>query len=252
MEALATYLESHSRRSTPLHGLDARVKLLLFAAYTIAVVTTPILCWPAFAVYAAVLAGAAFAGRLPMRYLLARMSVVLPFILMAAAFIPFHATLPAGWTGWTLFFNFALKSILGAGAAVAVTASTPFTQLLSGLEALRVPRVVVMIFSFTYRYLFVLAEEAQRMKRARDSRAYQGRWLGDVSVIGKMIGTLFLRSYERGERVYLAMLSRCFEGTHVLQTASPRANRLATSDLATLGCVSATLLTAWAMARIPW
>jgi cobalt/nickel transport system permease protein len=249
MEILVAHFENHARRSTGLHRLDPRVKLLLLAAYTVAVVTTSILSWPAFAVYAALLAGAALAARLPPRYLLTRMAVVLPFILMAAIFLPFHSTLPQGWTGWTLFLNFAVKSALGAGAAVVVTASTPFPRLLAGLEMLRVPRVVVMIFSFTYRYLFVLVEEAQRMKRALDSRAYRGRWLGDVSAIGRMIGTLFLRSYERGERVYLAMLSRCFEGTGLSRSTTPR---LAAPDLAALAAVGVVLVATWTTARFPW
>jgi cobalt/nickel transport system permease protein len=69
-----------------------------------------------------------------------------------------------------------------------------------------------MLAGFVYRYVFVLTDEVLRMKRARDSRGYQGRWLWQAAVVGRMIGTLFLRSYERGERVYLAMLARGFEG----------------------------------------
>ncbi len=243
---------AHARRSTPFHRLDARVKLLLLVAYTVAVVTTPISCGPAFAVYGALLAGAAGAGRFPLGYLCRRMAVVLPFILFAAVFIPFHTVPPAMAgngalpAGWMLFLNFAVKSALGAGATVMVTASTPFPRLVDGFERLRVPRVVVMIFSFTHRYLFVLVEEIQRMKRARDSRCYRGQWLGDVPVIGRMIGTLFLRSYERGERVYLAMLSRGFEGTRAPHETAPP---LAAPDLALLSAVSLLLAAVWAAAH---
>jgi len=74
------------------------------------------------------------------------------------------------------------------------------------------PRVMVMILSFMYRYIFVLVDEAMRMRQARDSRNFGGSRLWQMRTIGNMIGTLFIRSYERGERVYAAMLARGFDG----------------------------------------
>jgi len=70
-----------------------------------------------------------------------------------------------------------------------------------------------MLTSFMYRYSFILIDEMYRMKRARDSRCFGGRWFWQSKIIGHMIGTLFLRSFHRGERVYLAMLSRGYHGT---------------------------------------
>ena len=64
-----------------------------------------------------------------------------------------------------------------------------------------------------YRYSFILVDEIQRMKRARDSRCFGGKWLRQTKTIGHMVGTLFLRSFLRGERVYMAMLSRGYNGT---------------------------------------
>ena len=77
-----------------------------------------------------------------------------------------------------------------------------------------------MLTSFMYRYSFILIDEMYRMKRARDSRSFGGRWFWQTQVIGHMIGTLFLRSFHRGERVYLAMLSRGYQGTMPESTAS--------------------------------
>jgi len=244
-------LEALSRRVSPLQRLDARVKLLLLPAFTMAVVTTPIRFWPGFAGYAAILAAAVYTGGLPWRPLGRRLATVVPFILAGAAFLPFHQE-PGGipgepLTGILLFLNFSLKSLLGTSATLVLTASTPFPRLLAGLEALFVPRVAVMIFSFTYRYLFVLGEEAQRMKRACDSRCYRGHWITDARAIGRLAGTLFLRSYERGERVYLAMLARGFDGAHL-----PHRERspLAEADLRVL-CGAGLLLAAlWAAARL--
>jgi len=237
--------EALSLRPSRLQQVAPRVKLLLLAAFTVAVATTPVGSWGAFAVHAAMLGAALAAGRLPLRPLACRLAVVLPFVAMAALLIPLHPSIPAGVS---FFLNFAVKALLGAGAALVLAASTPFPRLLEGLEALHVPQVVVMIFGFTYRYFFVLADEALRMKRARDSRGYQGRWLADAAVIGRMAGTLFLRSYERGERVYLAMLSRGFEkmpGAPV----SRKAERLTLPDLSLLAGCLLLLAIPWAAAR---
>ena len=74
------------------------------------------------------------------------------------------------------------------------------------------PRVMIMILSFMYRYVFVLVDEVMRMRQARDSRNFGGSRLWHLRTIGNMTGTLFIRSYERGERVYAAMLARGFDG----------------------------------------
>ncbi|MGD0089504.1 MAG: cobalt ECF transporter T component CbiQ, partial [Planctomycetota bacterium] len=114
-------------------------------------------------------------------------------------------------SGLLVFWNILAKSLLGASAVILLTSTTPFPALLGGLAWLRVPRLFIMVLSFAYRYVFVLLDEAQRMKRARDARCYAGQWLWQTQVVGQMLGTLFLRSYERGERVYLAMLARGYE-----------------------------------------
>ena len=91
--------------------------------------------------------------------------------------------------------------------------TTTFPSLIRGMEKLGVPRVFTVLLSFMYRYSFLLIDETHRMKRARDSRSFSGKWLWQLRTIGHMIGTLFLRSFSRAERVYLAMLSRGYQGT---------------------------------------
>ena len=84
--------------------------------------------------------------------------------------------------------------------------------MLRGLEALRVPRTLTLIAAFMYRYLFVIVDEVQRMRAARDARGYRPRRCSAPAPIGRMASALFLRSHARGERVYLAMLSRGYDG----------------------------------------
>jgi cobalt/nickel transport system permease protein len=113
------------------------------------------------------------------------------------------------WAAW----NICAKATLGAGTTILLTATTPTIEILRGLERLRVPGVVVAIANFMVRYLEVIAGEMRRMKIARDSRGFEGRWLWQARAVAAGAGTLFIRSYERGERVYLAMVSRGYAGS---------------------------------------
>ncbi|MDI7278144.1 MAG: cobalt ECF transporter T component CbiQ, partial [Anaerolineae bacterium] len=121
-------------------------------------------------------------------------------------------------------------SVLAAGL---LTATTPFADLLAALQSLGLPRVLVALVSFLYRYLFVLVDEAERLWRAREARsAGQGARAGGslawrARVLGGLVGSLFIRSYERSERVYQAMLTRGFQG----EIRSLGARRLSAADL---------------------
>lgn len=220
---------------SPLHRLDARTKLLGTIAFVIVVVSTPPQAWWAFVGYAAILTAALAAGRVPPGFVLARWRVVLPF-LAAAAVMPLllppdtHVLgLPLARSGLVVAWNVAVKASLAVCAMTLLAGSTHFADCLSALNRLRAPQVLVMIAALAHRYLQILADEAHRMRRARDARGSGGRWLWQAGVVGRMVGTLFLRSYERGERVHAAMLARGFDGTNVV---SGHAMRFALPDLA--------------------
>ena len=111
-----------------------------------------------------------------------------------------------------------------------LAATTPVTELLTGLERLQVPRVLVAIAGFMVRYLDVIAGESARMRIARLSRGYDPRWLWQARAVAASAGTLFVRSYERGERVHLAMCARGYGGTMPVlhhHRAEPHAWRVA-------------------------
>jgi len=213
-------------KDSPIHRLDARAKVLALVAIVLVTVSTPASAWPAFLGYATTLAAVATVARVPPRWLLMRMAVVIPFVLFVAVFIPFlpHAGpryelglwgLSVSRHGLAVLWNVTAKGLIAITAIALLSATTPFADLLAGLARLRVPRLFVTLVGMTYRYLFLLAAEAKRMKRAGDARGFGGRWLWHAGVIGRMIGMLFLRSYERGERVYLAMVSRGYDGRAV-------------------------------------
>jgi cobalt/nickel transport system permease protein len=127
-------------------------------------------------------------------------------------------TLTISGEGLRMFTTIALKSWISVQAALLLAFTTPFHDLVDGLRQLRLPRIMVAIISFMYRYLSVLSDEATRMARARASRSADPDGHGGGSIVwraritGSMVGSLFLRSYERSERIYAAMQARGFEG----------------------------------------
>jgi cobalt/nickel transport system permease protein len=206
----------------PVHGLDPRAKILGLLTVTLVAVSAPIAAWPVHLACAVVLAAVAAAARIPARTIWRRARVVLPPVLLVAAFVPFFR---AGGTAYTLgpltvseaglevLAAVAAKATIGTVSAVLLGATTSFPAVLRGLDALRVPRAFTLIAAFMYRYLFVIAEEAQRMRTALSARAYAPRHALQAAPIGRAATALFLRSYGRGERVHRAMLARGYAGT---------------------------------------
>lgn len=204
--------------------LDVRVNILICFSIIIAGVSTPPQALRAFAAYYSLVIIYVIAARVPLLPFVKRSLAAIPFVLMVAIFVPFFRreprdvmyALPFGLavsrSGLWLLANAALKGTLGVCALVALGAGTPFADLLSGLHWLRVPRALVNITAFMIRYLDVLRDEIERMRRAADSRGRRSRWLWHARVIGQMIGALFLRSIERAERVFAAMQSRGYGG----------------------------------------
>ncbi len=205
---------------TRVHDLAPQCKVLATFLFVVAVATTPPRAvWP-FAVYLCLLAAVAVAARVPPRFLCRRLVFEVPFVAFALL-LPFIAggdTVGLGplavsreglWAAW----NVVAKATLGVTATVLLAATTPVSDLLRGLEALRVPRAFTSIASFMFRYGDLVTGEARRMRVARHSRAYDPRWLWHARALAFATGALFLRSFERGERVYVSMLSRGFEGT---------------------------------------
>jgi cobalt/nickel transport system permease protein len=223
------FIERYQAGSSLIHNADARLKLLLTVAYIFAATLTPVGHWLAFGLLVAPLAIAAVASRLPALLILRRSALALPFIVVAVPLLftkegdTLFTLQPFGWTaseeGLTAVLTILTKSWLSVVAAVILTATTPALELLRAMRALGVPRILVATVSFMYRYLFVIADEAQRLLRARDSRSaeLEGHQCGGsiwwrARVLGHMVGSLFLRSYERSERVYAAMQARGYDG----------------------------------------
>ncbi|SNS06390.1 cobalt/nickel transport system permease protein [Geodermatophilus pulveris] len=208
--------------SSPVHRLPPHLKLVAVLGFALVVVATPVHADWAWAAHgghlALVLLAAAVAGVGPAR--LARgLAIEVPFVLFAVL-LPFVAQGPrvevAGLalseSGLVAAGGLLAKATLSVLAAVVLAATTEPRALLAGLERLRLPALLVQILMFMMRYTDVVAGELARMRVARESRGFRGRHLGALRVLGPAAGSLFVRSYERGERVHLAMLSRGYAG----------------------------------------
>ena len=220
----------HLDHDSPLHRLPPEVKIAATLLFTIIVVITPREHFRAFLAYAVLVAAVAAIARVRPGWLAKRATIELPFVLLAL-WLPF-----AGqgeritWLGLSLSvdglygaWNIAAKGTLGVLASLLLAATTSMRDLIIGLDRLRVPSVFTQIATFMLRYLDILAEDARRMRIARLSRGYDQRFLWQAKAFAVGVGALFLRSFERGERVYLAMRSRGYTGRLPRTGASPSA-----------------------------
>ena len=227
----------HFHGHSPVHHLPAHLKLLALVGFVLTVVLTPRTAFTAYAVYLLLVLVAQRASRVPFGYFAKRMVVEGPFVLFALL-MPFVATGPRVDVGplrlseHGLVGGFALlaKGTLGVMASLVLATTTEPRHVVAGLERLRLPGQLVQIMGFMVRYLEVVTGELSRMKVARESRGFRATSVRAWPVLATTAGALFIRSYERGERVHLAMLSRGYTGslpvTHPA-TATPAQWRLA-------------------------
>ncbi len=209
----------HFHGHSPVHRAPAHLKVLALLAFAVVVVATPGGAYSVFAAYAVLLGLVIGVSRVPPAYLLKRTVVELPFVVFAVL-LPFVATGPqtevlgVGVSEHGLEAGIALlvKGTLGVLASLTLAATTEPQELLVGLERLRVPQQLVQIMAFMVRYLDVVTGEMQRMRIAREARGFSARNPRHWPVLARSAGALFIRSYERGERVHLAMLSRGYTG----------------------------------------
>ena len=207
-------------RSSPIHRVAPEAKLVGLVAFASVVALTPRDRVPALLVDATVVIVVAALARLRPRAVLARLTVITPFLLFALS-VPFVAAGPdvevggidlsveGLWAAW----NVVAKATIGAGASIVVATTTSVTAAITGLTRLRLPPVLVAIAAFMFRYLDLVAEELARTRRAMTARGHDPRWLWQARPLAAATGALFIRSFERGERVHQAMLARGYRGT---------------------------------------
>jgi cobalt/nickel transport system permease protein len=213
--AHALYVHEHSF----VHRLPPQVKVASALSFVFLVAITPREAVWGFLIYAAAIAVVAISSRISPGFLALRMLGIIPFVAFAFL-IPFIASgqqievLGVGvsreglWAAW----NILAKASIGAATSVVLAATTEVPDILAGMNRLQVPVVLTSIAGFMIRYLELIVEEIGRIRVAMASRGYDPRWLWQARPIAASAGAMFVRSYERGERVYDAMVARGFSG----------------------------------------
>lgn len=204
---------------SPIHRASAHWKLVVLLAFMLTVVATPHHWYAVFGGYALLLVTVILIARVPLLYIARRMVVEVPFVVFAVL-MPFIATGPridvlgvsVSEPGLVAAGGFLAKATLGVVASLTLAATTEPVDVLRGLRTLRMPDQIVAIMSFMIRYLDVVTDELRRMVTGMRSRGCDPRSPRHWPMLARTLGALFIRSYERGERVHLAMLSRGYDG----------------------------------------
>jgi cobalt/nickel transport system permease protein len=227
------FLDPYRHGASPIHRLDPRVKLVLALAFILATSLTPVGVWPVYLLLLSIALSVEIISELGVGTVLKRSALAAPFVLAALPVLftvegaPLLA-IPLGFgelvvtgPGLERFASIAFKSWVSVQMAIVLASTTPFPDLLMAMRAIRIPKLLVAIFGLMWRYLFVMADETLRLMRARQARSGDAglpgvRVGGTVAwrarVTGGMAGNLFLRSFDRADRIYDAMRARGYDG----------------------------------------
>lgn len=209
------YLHRHSI----VHQIPAHIKIVAGLLFIIVAVSTDISNWPAFIAFFLIIISVTQIAKLPFSTVAKRSLIEIPFILFALL-MPFFGTGEQFEVGSLNLYRDGLlagasivaKGTLGILVAINLSATTTAREILRGLEILKMPTPMVQIASFMLRYINVVNDEMQRMAVARSARGFEATGVKQWPVLATAAGALFIRSYERGERVHLAMIARGYQG----------------------------------------
>jgi len=220
-----SFVDKYADRDSILHRLDPRVRICLFLLLILAAITTPPGSFLHLIELAALLGVLTALSRIPIGFIAKRALMLSPFLLMVVLMAPFLevksittqldlkvAQLSVS-TRALMVTAVAVKSLISMVSVILLINSGRFTEFLKALQKLRMPSILVSILIFMYRYIFIIVDQFQRMLSARKSRTFSNNYKQRYRGLPQLIGMGFIRSSERGERVYAAMLARGFDGT---------------------------------------
>lgn len=209
------YIHRHS----PIHQLPPHFKILSLLAFLLVCVATPIERYWAFIGFFTTIFIFLWIAKLPVLTIAKRATIEIPFLIFAIL-MPFFSKgerfeiyfFEVSRAGAIAAISIVAKGTLGVLTAILLSGSTPAREILRGFELLKMPSLLVQIMTFMLRYMNVITDELERMKVARLSRGFEERGIRDWKFIAGTAGALFVRSYERGERVHTSMIARGYNG----------------------------------------
>ena len=192
----------HGHHDSAVHRLPAEAKLGAALTIILGTVLVP-WGWHAwFMTMVVLLALAALLSRIAMWFLIRRLLLLSPFVLGVVLVNALQDSVHGNWLA------LAARSGICLFTVVLLANTTSFGKVLGVLRSARVPALLVTTLALMHRYLFVLLDESERMRRARASRTFQSQRRMRWHVLGTLVGQLFVRASERAERIYAAMCAR--------------------------------------------
>ena len=213
-------IDKYANLNSAFHSWDARAKIISLSFLIISLALLPELSSSFSGFILAIIL--VILSNLPFVFVLRQLRWVILFILFFFIIMPL--TVPGeeivrlnfvaiSWEGLELSLLIALRAISICMVVLVMVGTTKFHKTLKALEKLKFPHKLIQLIMFTYRYIFVLLEELGRMSTAARARLFKKRTNAHtLKITGNLIGMLFIRSFERTQRVYNAMASRGYKG----------------------------------------
>jgi len=218
------YIDKFAYQDSPIHRLDSRVKFIVVLVFTAVVISLPRASFSILVCYAVGPFAILVLGKVPLRFAFKHILLVSPFILILALSCPLYDKTPVTvafgpflWQtslGWMRCFAILGKFIVTMMALIALVSTTRFSDLLTGLQKLGLPKLLIIQLGFLYRYIFVLIDRAHHILRARQGRRLRNLGVkAELKIAAAMLGSLFVRSIDTAERINIAMQARGFDGS---------------------------------------
>ena len=210
-----SFLDRYSDLESPLHRFDARIKVAVAVVAVVCVATLPPGHPLAIAFFGCLLLALWLVAGLPFLFLVKRVAILAPFLVLMALSAAWtqHRAMDAGAVAFAA--HIVVRAVEAIAALSLLTSTTPFPKLVAAFEWYRVPSIILALLAFAYRFIYILVDELERLNVGRRSREFSRKlsiaWRGRAW----MLGSFLVRSLERSERVYQAMLSRGYDGRAV-------------------------------------
>ena len=217
------HIDKFAYQDSPIHRLDSRVKFIVVLIFTVVVISLSPTSPAILACYAVGPFTILVMGKIPLRFAIKQILIVSPFILVLALSCPLYDKTPITVAfgpflfrttlGWMRCFTILGKFIVTMMALIALVSTTRFSDLLTGLGKMGMPRLLTIQLGFIYRYIFILIDRAHHILRARAARTLRKLpFRSELKLAAAMLGSLFIRSIDTAERVNIAMQARGFDG----------------------------------------
>jgi len=213
-------IDRYADLDSPVHRIEPRTKIISFGILIVAAVFAVNI--PSSLFFLALAALILLASRLPLRFIVRRTRVIAVFVIPIIVLMPLTVPgtpifsigpLLVSEEGLSLGLLIAIRSVAAILLVITLLGTQRFDTTLKALSLLYVPGIIVQMLLFTYRYIYVMIDEFLRIWSSMRSKGYRFRFSRHgLAMIGNLIGMLLVKSYERAERVYLAMIAKGYTG----------------------------------------